>query len=116
MSDEKKVGGNHPPPVETRFKPGQSGNPGGKPHGARNKITAAFLNALAEDFEEHGKKAIQDARQEDPVGYMKVCAGLLPKQIEQTSPLDDVTDPELIAAIAFLKTRLSDNAEQPATH
>jgi hypothetical protein len=102
---EKKL-----PPIETRFKPGQSGNPGGKAAGVRNGLTAKFLHALAADFEIHGAAAIANARDDDPVGYMKVIAGLLPKQIEQTQPLDDLTDAELTAGIALLRSRLAGEA------
>lgn len=92
------------------YKPGQTGNPGGKPKGARNRLTAAFLNALADDFDQHGVKAIQDARENDPVKYMQVCATLMPKQVEQTQPLDDLTDAELLAGIALLRSRLAGGA------
>lgn len=115
MSDEKKVGGLNLPPIETRFKKGQSGNPGGLAKGTRNKLNGDFLKALSKDFDEHGVKAIENARIEDPVGYVKIVASLLPKQIEQHSPLDDVSDTELTAAIALLKSKLSDSAEQPST-
>jgi hypothetical protein len=98
----------------TQFKPGQSGNPGGKPVAARNRITTAFLHALAEDFDAHGKKAIARTRTEDPGAYMKVCAGLLPKQIEQTNPLDDLTDAQLYAAIALLQSQLAGDAQAGA--
>ncbi len=98
------------PSVETQFKPGTSGNPGGKPAGARNRITTAFLHALAEDFDKHGKKAIERTRAEDPGAYVKVCAGLLPKQVEQTHPLDDLPDAELLAIIDVLRSRLADAA------
>lgn len=53
MSDPKKTGaskalmvspgyevGYARPPVATRFKPGQSGNPGGRPKGAKNRLPA----------------------------------------------------------------------------
>jgi hypothetical protein len=33
------------------FEPGQSGNPAGRPKGARNKLSEVFLQALAEDFD-----------------------------------------------------------------
>lgn len=98
------------PPVETRFKPGQSGNPGGKPKNARNQLQVTFLNALAKDFDAHGASAIERARIEDPVGYMKVCASLMPKQVEQLQPLDDLTDAELVAGIALLRARLTGGA------
>ena len=90
------------------FQAGQSGNPGGKPKAARNRLTAHFLNALADDFESHGKHAIVDAREKDPMGYVKAIAALMPKQVEQTQPLDDLTDAELLAGIALLRSRLTD--------
>jgi hypothetical protein len=100
----------NPPPEHSRFKPGQTGNPGGKPVNARNRLTAHFLNRLADDFEEHGKQAIVEARTKDPMGYIKAIGALMPKQIEQTQPLDDLNDTELLAAIAFLRSRLTDGA------
>jgi hypothetical protein len=92
------------------FQPGQSGNPGGKPAGARNRLTAHFLNALADDFEAHGKQAIIDARTADPMGYVKTVGALMPKQIEQTQPLDELTDAELVAGIALLRGRLANGS------
>jgi hypothetical protein len=95
------------PPVETRFQPGQSGNPGGMAKGTRQKLNGDFLRALSKDFDEHGKQAIQDAREKDPVGYVKVIASLVPKQVEQSQPLEDLTDAELVAGIALLRARLT---------
>ena len=92
------------------FQPGQSGNPGGKPVNARNRLTTSYLYALAEDFEKHGVNAIVEARTKDPMGYIKAIGALMPKQIEQTQPLDDLNDTELLAAIAFLRTRLTGDA------
>ena len=107
MSEDTKSKTRPLPPVETRFKPGQSGNPGGRPVAARNRLQGAFVNALAKDFDEHGVQAIQDAREKDPVRYVQIVAALMPKQVEQTRPLEDVSDDELIAAIAFIRSRLS---------
>ena len=93
-----------------RFKPSESGNPGGKPKGARNRIQGAFLNALADDFDNHGKRAIEDAREKDPMGYVKAIVALMPKQFEQTTPMEDLTDAELTAGIALLRARLTGGA------
>lgn len=106
MSDEtnRKL-----PPVETRFKPGHTGNPGGVPR-SRDKLSRAFANALAKDFEAHGENAITRARESDPVRYVQIIASLMPKQIEQTRPLEDLSDDELAAAIALLRSRLAEGA------
>lgn len=92
------------------WQPGQSGNPGGKPKGARNRIQGAFLNALADDFDAHGRAALEAARQKDPMGYIKAVASLMPRQVEESKPLDDVTDAELVAGIALLRSRLAETA------
>lgn len=99
-----------PPPEHTQFKPGESGNPGGKPKASRNRLQGAFLSALADDFDTDGKAAIVAAREKDPVGYIKAIASLMPKQVEQSQPLDDLTDAELTAGIALLRSRLSGSA------
>jgi hypothetical protein len=92
------------------FQPGQSGNPGGKPKAARNRLTVQFLTVLADDFEKFGKEAMENAREKDPMGYVKAIASLMPKQVEQSQPLDDLTDAELTAGIALLRARLSGEA------
>lgn len=97
------------------FQPGESGNPGGKPKAARNRLQGAFLNALAADFDEHGKAAIVRAREDDPMGYVKAIAALMPKQVEQSQPLDDLTDAELTAGIALLRARLTGGTGERAS-
>ena len=47
---------------------------GGRVKGVRNKISQAFLEALAKDFEEHGEAAIKIMRVERPTDYCKVIA------------------------------------------
>jgi Family of unknown function (DUF5681) len=64
----------------TQFKPGQSGNPKGRPKGARNRLGTKFLEALEADFNKHGAQAIEQVRQKRPEVYIKVVADLLPKE------------------------------------
>jgi uncharacterized protein DUF5681 len=39
------------------WKPGQSGNPAGRPKSARGKLTDDFVAALYKDFTKHGEEA-----------------------------------------------------------
>lgn len=62
------------------FKPGQSGNPKGRPKGARNRLGTQFLEALETDFNQFGAQAIALVREKKPEIYMRVVADLLPKE------------------------------------
>lgn len=80
-------------------KPFEKGNPG-RPKGSRNKLAESFLKALHDDFEENGVAAIQAARAADPLGYVKIVAGLMPQQIDiQDKSKQNLTDAELIMLI-----------------
>ena len=96
------------PNIVPRFKPGQSGNPGGKPVNARNRLTKAFLENLADDFEANGKAAIELAREHDPMGYIRAVASLMPKELVIERPTDGLTDDQLSAALEFIRSRLAE--------
>ena len=64
------------------WRPGQSGNPAGRPLGSRHRITEDLFSKLAEDFERHGVAVIQRVRDEDPSTYLRLIAGLVPRNVE----------------------------------
>jgi Family of unknown function (DUF5681) len=63
------------------WQPGESGNPAGRPKGARSKLGEDFINALRADFEKHGIETVEKVRVDRPADYIKVVASLLPKEI-----------------------------------
>lgn len=90
-----------------QFKAGVSPNPGGKPVGSRNSLQGDFLRELANDFAEHGKRAIIDTREASPAQYLKIVASLMPKELEIKRPMEDMTDDDIIAGIAALQRLVS---------
>jgi hypothetical protein len=81
LQDEQAAPDNTGPKEDTRFKPGVSGNPSGRPRGAKNKLGEDFIEALAADFEEHGVETIQLVRRRDPTAYIKVIKDVLPREV-----------------------------------
>ena len=64
------------------YKPGQSGNPKGRPKGSRSKLSEDFVDTLYSDFQLHGKQAIERVREEKPEVYIQTIAKLLPRDIK----------------------------------
>jgi hypothetical protein len=72
----------HPrPQLAAPWKPGQSGNPAGRPMGSRNKFTEDVIQAFAVDWAAGGPEVIARVRQQDPSTYLRVIASILPKDL-----------------------------------
>ena len=92
------------------FKPGQSGNPAGRPKGTRIKLNEDFLEALLDDFAQHGMAAIIRVREEKPDVYFTGLVKLAPREhkhdvgqtfVELLKSLNDRTSaiPEAVGAV-----------------
>lgn len=73
---------------------GHKGN-GGRPKGARSILTTRFLDDLKDTWEAHGKTALERCAMMEPMGFVRVCASIIPKQIDATV----TADPELTELI-----------------
>jgi hypothetical protein len=63
------------------FKPGQSGNPAGRPKGARNAFSQDFIHDVHKAWQEHGAAALKMTALTEPGRFLQVCASLMPKDV-----------------------------------
>ncbi len=72
------------------WKPGESGNPNGRPVGTRSAFSKAFVADLTIAWREHGVAVLQKVARTDPTRFLGIAASIVPKDvaltIEQQSP------------------------------
>lgn len=98
-------------PIGRPFKPGESGNPLGRPKGSRNALAEAFIKDVYAKWQEKGATAITDMIAADPGAFVRVVAGILPKEMVIKDELSDVSDEELAALVAAARQALGDRGE-----
>ena len=61
----------------TQWRPGQSGNPNGRPVGARQTFSAGFHRDLAEVWQAHGRDAMLHTAKTQPATFLAIAAKLI---------------------------------------
>ena len=110
MSLNAKTDPNYVPKrISGKFAPGYSGNPGGSLEATRRSFNRDFLLALAADFKKYGAVAIEKVRKQQPAAYVKICALLVPRemQIEHSGGVKAMTDEQIDRAIAYIEEQLA---------
>ena len=69
---------------------GQSGNPAGRPKGARNLLSESVLKELINHWEENGLDAIDRTCKEQPAAYLRAVLSLVPKDCAMTVKRDEM--------------------------
>ena len=66
------------------WQPGQSGNPLGRPIGARGRFSQQFIEDMRVSWEKHGATVMDRVAVEYPDRYLGIAAHLIPKEVEAT--------------------------------
>ena len=82
---------------------GQSGNPGGKSRGTRNKFSEAFLRDFCASWEKNGVAVLERVIAEDPVAYLRIAAVLVSKLDVDVEQPEELTRERIQRAIRILE-------------
>ena len=98
------------------FEKGESGNPAGRPRGARNQATLLMQNLLADDAEAIGRKAIEMAKAGDLAAIRLCMDRLAPARKDEPvafelPPIEKPAD--IVAATASIVAALPPASSRP---
>ena len=83
---------------------GQSGNPAGRPVGARGRFSQQFIEDMRASWERHGATVMDRVAVEYPDRYLSIAAHLIPKEVTATIEAGTgVLDLECMAILQAIK-------------
>jgi hypothetical protein len=68
-------------PHSANWRPGQSGNPSGRPVGVRNQFTMQFVSDLRDVWAELGRATMVHCAQKNTDAFFMTCARIVPKDV-----------------------------------
>ena len=68
----------------TRWPPGQSGNPAGKPPGTRTAFSQGFIRDFARVWAEEGLDAVRKVAKKSPEAFVAIAARICPNDVRLT--------------------------------
>jgi hypothetical protein len=95
-----------------------SGNPNGRPKGARDRNgLLTMVDALVDDLAINGTDFIAKLRESDPATYANVVAKLIPRELVLTHLMPvrepEMTETELLARIGAIVAKKQTEHQQP---
>lgn len=64
------------------WKPGKSGNPNGRPVGARGRFSERFVSDISDAWAKHGAAIVEQMATTEPIRFAELCARLIPKDVQ----------------------------------
>lgn len=93
------------------WKPGESGNPAGRPKGTRSKFGEDFIRDFANHWSAMGKvktkgvELLEDLYKENKEAYIRVACAILPRIVEFDDDTKEAITEVLKSRIPFLSIR-----------
>jgi|GEM_PF-1943229 len=91
-----------------RFLPGNSGF-GGRPKGARSKLSSEFFDDLYTVWNECGIEVLRIVAKKNPTHFARITAMLMPKEVEIKKPMEEMSDAELWDMLVTLRAIRAEN-------
>jgi uncharacterized protein DUF5681 len=102
------------PKITGRWKPGESGNPAGRPKGARHRLGETFLKDLKSKWDEKGAEVLDRVIEEKPDVFLRVVAAIIPQHLELEAKVPAANEAQLNAVITAVKAEIARRAAAAA--